>query len=150
MVTVPTALALGEGLTQPQATLIAAAVTAAAVVLGLLVQSGLAVRAITTSRDAIGQKDASDRVEAQWSRIEWSVELVLGDNSYGIEIGMDALLVMSVDPTLSNLDLRVVESALDAGDAKITELIEESARRQGQSTDDSRGGAVGHDGAGGR
>ena len=133
-----TALALGEGLTQPQATLVAAAVTAAAVVLGLLAQSVLAVRAIKTSRDAIGQKDASDRVEAQWSRIEWSVHLVLGDNTYGIEIGMDALLVMSADPTLSELDLRVVESALDAGDAKITELVEESARRREQAT-----GAVG-------
>ena len=136
MVQVPaaTALALGESLTQPQATLVAAAVTAAAVVLGLLAQSVLAVRAIKTSRDAIGQKDASDRVEAQWSRIEWSVHLVLGDNTYGIEIGMDALLVMSADPTLSELDLRVVESALDAGDAKITELVEESARRREQAT----------------
>ena len=136
MVPAATALALGEGLTQPQATLVAAGVTAAAVLLGLLTQSVLAVRAIKTSRDAIGQKDASDRVEAQWSRIEWSVHLVLSDNSYGIEIGMDALLVMSLDPTLSDLDLRVVESALDAGDAKITELIEESARRQEQATSD--------------
>ena len=138
MVPAATVLALGEGLSQPQATLVAASLTAAAVVLGLLVQSGLAVRAIRASRDAIGQKDASDRVEAQWSRIEWSVHLVLSDNSYGIEIGMDALLAMSNDPTLSDLDLRVVESALDAGDTKITELIEESARRREQAT-----GAVG-------
>lgn len=132
MVPAATTLALGEGLSQPQATLIAASLTAVAVVLGLLVQSGLAVRAIRASRDAIGQKDASDRVEAQWNRIEWAVGLVLGDNTYGIEIGMDALLAMSNDPTLSALDLRVVESALDAGDAKITELIEESAGRQEQ------------------
>lgn len=105
-------------LNQPTATLAAAALTFLAVLAGLVVQTLLALKVLTSTNanaaEAVRQRDAADRLDAQWDRIRWAVDLLLGEDWRGVEVANSALEDLAADPRLTELDLKVVQAAIEA------------------------------------
>lgn len=106
-------------MTQPEATIAAALITAAAVAVGLLVQvlvARHAVRAQNLNADAaVTQRYDADRRDAQWKRIEWALDLMLTDEGQGRSdtISGAALRRFLQDTTLHPDDRLVVGQALE-------------------------------------
>lgn len=109
---------MSTALNQPTATLAAAVVTFLAVLGGLVVQTLLALKALKSTNanaaEAVRQRDAADRLDAQWDRIRWAVDLLLGEDWRGVEVAHAALEDLAADPRLTELDLMVVQAALQA------------------------------------
>lgn len=111
---------------QPTATLIAAASTLLAVTGGLVVQTLLALKVLASTnanaQTAVQQRDDADRLDAQWERIQWAIDLVLEQDWRRLEVGMEALEQLSDDHSLTELDLKIVLAAIEAGQANIEDL----------------------------
>ena len=116
----PVAAAVTSALSQPQATIAAALITAAAVAIGLVVQvlvARHAVQAQNTNADAaVTQRYDADRRDAQWKRIEWALDLMLADDRQGRSdtISGAALRRFLQDATLHPDDRLVVGQALQS------------------------------------
>lgn len=89
----------------------AALITAAAVVLGLVVQSIIATRTLS-------QKRRSDDRAAHWDRIEWAIDKTMSAELQPQEVGAQALELLVADRSLNDRDKLVVLFALDTLDDK--------------------------------
>ena len=142
------AAAVTSALSQPQATIAAALITAAAVAIGLVVQvlvARHAVQAQNTNADAaVTQRYDADRRDAQWKRIEWALDLMLADDRQGRSdtISGAALRRFLQDATLHPDDRLVVGQALQSQRDHLQATLEAVEAM----TDDDYDAAAGDDG----